>query len=370
MMKIFKIGLLLFIIGFVASSCGKVGQEQETYQIEGYVTGFFEGTAVLYKFENGTLVPEDSVYIKKSKFVFKKHRTEYPQMMFLVFGNRQAMIEIFVENTAMRLNADIGETQKAEISGSESHAIYAKFLENNSVYENRIQAIDAQLLDPAIASNSAQYEQLTAERNNSLTKQLDFTRKFVSENADSYAAAYIALQNLAHNLSPDKLSQIIEQFSAEVKLSNDYARLKKIIEIKRNLENGKQAPDFTLNDIHDQAHSLVSQQGKTTLLYFWASWCGPCRADNPTLRKIYENQSTSKFEIMGVSLDTHRSGLENVIKTDKITWLQVSDLKGKNSDIAKLYNIQKIPYYILLDEKGIIKAQSDDLEDIQTKISK
>ncbi|MDF2517231.1 MAG: hypothetical protein K0R59_2527 [Sphingobacterium sp.] len=136
---------------------------------------------------------------------------------------------------------------------------------------------------------------------------------------------------------------------------------------------GQQAPDLTLNNPEGKAVKISDYLGKHLLLDFWASWCGPCRAENPNLVKAYQKYHDKGFEILGISLDdaARKDAWVEAIKKDNLLWPQVSDLKGWDSLAAKIYGINAIPASFLLDPEGRIIARDlrgDDLHDLLKKI--
>lgn len=129
------------------------------------------------------------------------------------------------------------------------------------------------------------------------------------------------------------------------------------ISSEKKLSIGSVAPDFALSDPANKLVKLSSLRGKYVLLDFWASWCGPCRQENPNVVKVYNAYKDKGFTVLGVSLDSDRSKWLKAIKDDGLAWTQVSDLKFWNSEAAQLYGIQAIPRNFLLNDKGIIIAR-------------
>ena len=132
---------------------------------------------------------------------------------------------------------------------------------------------------------------------------------------------------------------------------------------------GSIAPDFTINDVANKPFSLSSLKGKYVLVDFWASWCAPCRGENPFVVAAYNKYKHKNFTILGVSLDEERSEWINAIREDKLSWLQLSDLKGMNGSTASLYGIDAIPFNVLLDPQGKVIATSLRGEAIEEKLS-
>jgi len=133
--------------------------------------------------------------------------------------------------------------------------------------------------------------------------------------------------------------------------------LERMLNDEGNLDIGKVAPDFTLNDTKGNPVSLSSLRGKVVLLDFWASWCGPCRRENPNVKKLYEKYKNKGFEVMGVSLDRKRAGWLSAIEKDELPWIHVSDVKGWQCAPAQLYKVRSIPATFLLDKDGKIIAK-------------
>lgn len=132
---------------------------------------------------------------------------------------------------------------------------------------------------------------------------------------------------------------------------------------------GQDAPSFTQNDVNGKPLSLASLKGKVVLIDFWASWCSPCRAENPNLKSQYALYKDKGFEILSVSLDDTKSKWTAAIAQDGVSWLQVSDLKGWNNEVGRLYGVRAVPAMFLVGKDGKIIAVNLRGETLNTKLA-
>ena len=132
---------------------------------------------------------------------------------------------------------------------------------------------------------------------------------------------------------------------------------------------GQTAPDFTLPDVNGKPFTLSSLRGKYVLLDFWASWCGPCREENPNVVATYKEFKNKDFTVLGVSLDKEKNDWVSAIKSDGLEWKQVSDLKYWNNAAATLYSVESIPYNVLIDPAGKVIATSLRGSDLTNKLT-
>lgn len=369
--------IIVLTLAVMVTSCGDKGKSanggktegESMYSLAGKIEGLDSGWVYLHHPEKKQDVP-DSAKIVNGSFEFKGD-AENPEFVLLGFdqgGQKKFPLGFFLEAGKISLKGTKDSLFKATIEGSDSQDEFARFNELRKPIEEKQQQLYQQYQMASMSGDAQKAGEIQKEYESLEGENKALVVKFVKENPASYVSAFQLAQTFSYDVIPAELEPLYNGLADEVKMSYFGTALKKSIDASKTTAIGSIAPDFTLNDVNGKPVSLAAYKGKYILVDFWASWCGPCRQENPTVVKAYNTYKSKGFDILGVSLDEKKDKWEQAIQQDNLGWTQVSDLKGWQSDAAALYGIKAIPMNYLLDKEGKIIAKSLRGEDLMKKL--
>ncbi|MRX68619.1 Peroxiredoxin [Flavobacterium resistens] len=321
-MKKILLGLALFF-GTI-----QIQAQENNLQLKGTVVDTVAQYVYLQKFHNKMFTTIDSVKVKDGSFSFKT-KVKTPELYGLSVNTADSPLYVFLEKGPITVK-----------------------LSPKKYYTNSV-----------VEGSAAQDLFETYKK----SKDVEIS-KFITANPKSIVSAYVLYRNWSYRLTPEQITQNIALLDKSLQNITYVKELKDLAIVLDGLAVGKKAPDFTANDTEGKPVHFSENLKGYTLVDFWASWCGPCRRENPNIVAAYKEFHDKGFNIIAVSLDKKKENWIKGIQDDKLTWTHVSDLLFWNSAVAKLYGVRAIPANYLVDSKGTIIAKNLHGEELQSTL--
>ncbi len=357
--------LAILVFAMAAISCHSAKDE---FSIKGSIAGVKTGKIYLLKLVGEQPQPIDTANIVDGKFAFKG-KMEIPDIRILRLDDQNYFATFFLDNANITVTANKDSLRNTKITGSPTQDIFKIYISEMEKLNKDVMALQGKYQNAMSTGNTAEAEKAKIDYQAMIDNNKVYTKNFVKEHSNSVVSAYITIFQLANQLDATELDSITSKFAPEISKSEYVVKLKEIIQEQKKTAVGAMAPDFTMNDPEGKPIQLSSLKGKIVLVDFWASWCGPCRQENPNIVKMYQQYHGKGFEILGVSLDKTKEDWVKAIKDDNLTWMHVSDLQYWQNAAARLYSVNAIPQSFLLDRDGKIIGKGLRGEQLEKKLS-
>lgn len=364
-----NIALVLFtaIIAAFGVSCQQE-KENKDYKINVTIVGIGDNTVYLEQRKDGEWVKVDSTEFLADKGTFEGN-IGLAEFFYITTSAVRGYIPVFVEPGEISVKTNVNNLRDVVVEGSSIHTEHDTFMKSLASFDQKAAQLGQQYQQASTDGDKKAMQQIEDEYMGLEDQKTQSILDYAISNNESVASAFIVMSN-SYKLDLDQLDEVVSGFSDNIGESKYVISLKEKVATLKSVAIGQKYVDFTLDSPEGNPIALSSvADGKYVLVDFWASWCSPCRAENPNVVEAYNKFHNKGFDVFGVSFDKDHAKWVEAIKKDGLTWTHVSDLKYWASAAGKLYGIQSIPQNILLNPQGIIIEKNLRGQALQDKLA-
>lgn len=345
------------------------------FTLNGIAKGIQDGTLVYLERQDevkGT-VAIDSAKISKGVFTMKGMAVE-PAVSFIQVKGVEGKIAFILDQGNINFTIYKDSIAKSTIAGTKDNEALQKFNVFSQKVQQKMQdfqTLNMEKMNTAQANkDNATIQQLMDQFGVLQNELIAYTSSYPEKNPTSFLSVLL-LDNMFNQPEVDmkKIKMVYGTLTAKLQKTKPGLAIKSKIENFKDISEGNVAPDFSGPTPDGKTLSLKQAMGKVTIIDFWASWCGPCRKENPNVVALYNEFHAKGLNIIGVSLDKDDAKWKEAIAKDGLTWSHVSNLQFWTDPIAVLYNIKSIPATYIIDEKGVIIATNLRGDELRAKIA-
>ncbi len=352
--------LFLIAVAFIMTACN----QNKNFNVNISLANGNDKTVYLQKYVDNVPVTIDSAVIAEEKAVLTAP-IDNPQILYaLKIKGQRGSMPFFADNKDVAFVGDLNNPQAVEIMGSETQAELDAYNDQLDEINMQIRDLYAVMQQAFSDNDSIKMDSLNKVGTALMEQQDNFRDEYIKAHPESFVTHYI-LDGVKQDYPLDQLKDLMAGFTTE-SIYRDH--LNDYVAKQERLEVGQPFIEFTLQtkDGEDVTLSEKIAQNKLTLVDFWASWCGPCRHENPVVKAAYEKYHELGFEVVGVSVDQDEAAWLKAVEEDELPWMQVRDSEDK---VSEDYMIYYIPSNFLFDQNGTMIAKGLRGEDLEAKLA-
>ena len=341
------------MLAIAATAVALTACQQNSYKITGTVEGLDDGDTLYITNDLNTGIPTDTIIIKNGGFT-KKGTADSASLTLIYSPNYVEMSTVFFTEPG-NITIHLGEDQEnTYIGGTKANEGLHELNVLAREYGNKMQEVSANYFDPSVSEEGRL--EMMKQQNDLQAEMISKVIAIAEKNIDNELGYFIVTGFDDNLFEQEKRRELIEKMPASYRERQTIKDILKMMEATEATAEGMIIPDFTMPTPENNDLNAMSEvkKNKLTILDFWASWCGPCREEMPFMVELYNKYHDKGLGIVGVSLDNSKDAWVTSIKELGMSWPQMSDLGGWQSEGARLFQVSSIPFTVVVNQHGVI----------------
>ncbi|RXQ91490.1 AhpC/TSA family protein [Ancylomarina salipaludis] len=361
-MKKLKNYVLIVLCSLFLLSCGDT---DNFFRLEGNIEGYSKGMAYLKQFNGKEFVCIDSTEINQGTFSFSGKRNQPQLSQIVVEGYKYPIRYFFLEAGQIDYKSKVNGRNLTVpvVRGTPTQNALNRYTSEREVLYRKVLA-----LRRIKGKDEDEKKECQLQINRLELHMMELVKSFTQEDQFPVLSLYLIKENYTSDNDALKLENRLKPYAKDYAQHPLYKAIQTRVEELNRIAPGQQAPGFEMESLEGALISLSDFKGKITLIDFWASWCGPCRKENPNMVKLYQTYHEKGLEILGVSLDTSKERWAKAVEKDNLTWNHVCDFQKWQSPLVSQYAVRGVPFTVLIDKQGRIIASGLHGEALKSKV--